>query len=280
MKKVWWSVFWSLLLAAVGVWASRVVWLAVGLATVAFFSLSLAVMPTDAVAAASGSVSRERRSRRKLLIGAFTVFGALCGLVGSKLALHFYDVERQQAENERAEKEALRRDLSAAQQELAQARARSEAAEHRSERQREKLADVNQRIAQAIDEGDGIRYRFEHARRENQASFAAKFRAVLATAIETWRARTAAMLDEELPHQRLGASFSAVTGERVGRPDVYELTRLLACIGELRTIQRNLPDYVERVIQLAPEAQRASLSRRIVRGLTLSSRAKFLSVSA
>jgi hypothetical protein len=231
-------------------------WLAIGLAAGAALMLILGLAVTGITGAALNRVYRRGGWRKKMLIAIGTVAGALCGLFGSMLALGSYELDRKEAEVRKEDEAALRASVAVAHQELSEtnrelsaARARSDELERRRERQTAKLANVTRRIAQAMSEGDTIRYKIEDARNKDFKKFTQEFESVHEKAVEDWREKTAKMLDEELPNLNLGPSFSVIDGDRGYTQDVFLLTRLLKCIADLRTTQASLPTLVSQVMK-------------------------------
>ena len=184
-----------------------------------------------------------------MLIAGIGIIGGLICAVGASFALREYHAEKQAADDRRKQDDALQKQLETANKELAAARAKSEATEQKKRLQLERLAAIAERLGKAIEEGGSIRYKFVDARATDPKRFHAEFRTVHVPAIEQhWRPQTAAMLDEVLPGLWLGTLFSSIEGKSGESGDVYELTRLDACIDMLRGVLRDLPNYVERVI--------------------------------
>lgn len=240
MQKWLWGAAGACITAALGTqsWGLGL-WLLTGAAVFAFMAIAGPL--------AYSLNLREGWKRQMLMLGLALAGGTACW-VGSSLGYYYYDQEKKQLAAEQKRLEDLR-------DELSEQRRRADAAVALEGRRLAKCQVVNGRIAGAIESAGTIRYSLETAR--NAAGMAGTLRAFdqgfdnteHARAVETWRGTTARMLDEELPAAQLGASLSAIEGDRIGSRSAYALSRLIACMDALRGIQRDLRSHVELAIQ-------------------------------
>lgn len=182
-----------------------------------------------------------------MLIAGIGLIGGLLCAVGAHFVLREYQAEKEAADDKQKQETVFRKQLENANKELAAARAKSEVLEQKRRLQIERTGAIAGRIARAIEEGGSIRYKFVDARNTDPKRFHAEFQAVHAAAIEKWRPKTAATLDEVLPPFHLGTSFSNIEGKSGESGDIYQLTKLDACIDMLRGVLRDLPNYIERM---------------------------------
>lgn len=182
-----------------------------------------------------------------MAVGIGILAGFVC-VIGAIVTQRIYDSEQAAAKTKREVEERLGRDLSDAHRELTSARANRDAAEERRKQQLNKLARVTEMVVAAIDAGDGIRINllgFQNTDPDFDRLFDEKY----AGFIEKWREKTEIMLNEELKPLRLGNDFKAIDGVYIGSKSAYGLSRLMNCISELRSIQRALPAYIERIVE-------------------------------
>jgi hypothetical protein len=179
----------------------------------------------------------------------FGVVGFLTFSLLSKLAIESRIAETRDLTSRQEEESRLRDALAEANRGLTEARARTAVADDLKRRQLAKVRAVATRVAEIIEQGGSIQYKFEHAKRTDEKKFFAEFERVHAGAIETWRGDTAKALDQELPGLGLGATFSAIDGQRGVSGDVFQFFRLRRCIEWLQALQERLPTYVEQIVE-------------------------------
>ncbi|HLA80018.1 MAG TPA: hypothetical protein VJP78_00090 [Thermoleophilia bacterium] len=201
------------------------------------------------------------------------LIGIGCGIVGvlgATFTIRSYD-EEQAAKNARAEAESrlslnlttaqatagrLSRSLEAAQAdlakthaELAEARARSAAAEVVRKKRTKKLVEVSGLVNTAMAEGDRIRKWYLTEQAKNPREFEERFDALNSPALEKWRGETAVMLNDALKPLQMGDSFTRVDGVYIGSRAAYGISRVINCISWLNVNHAALPALVERVTE-------------------------------
>lgn len=242
MLKVLWGAVGACVTASISTefWSRRVL-----LLTLAF----LFVLIAGAGPVAHSFNAQVAGRRRHMIFLGIAIAGGIACWVGASLGYHYYDQEKKERAAEQKRLDDLRG-------ELAEQRRRADAAVALEGRRLAKYQVVNGRIADAINSAGTIRYALEttmNAARAASGSLQAFDQGFdntdHARAVETWRATTSRMLDDELPTARLGASLNEVEGERVGSRSVYALSRIMACTTTLRGMQRDLRSHVELAVQ-------------------------------